>query len=88
MAQVYTPWHMPKGLDILLRRYLLSHVHCCKFCFINFFHMVYFVIRIRGKVYGFTKLIGQATILIFPILQLTPFGLGLIYSPPTRSTKD
>lgn len=52
MAQIYPSWHMPKGLDILLHRYLLSHVHCHKFCFIKFFHMVYFVIRILGNVYG------------------------------------
>lgn len=41
MAQVYTPWHMPKGLDSLLHRYLLSHVHCHKFCFINFLYDIF-----------------------------------------------
>lgn len=23
------PWHLPRGLNVLLHRYLLSHVHCC-----------------------------------------------------------
>lgn len=29
MTQLYCPWLMPKGLDILLNRYLLSHVQSC-----------------------------------------------------------
>lgn len=26
------PWHMPKGLDLLLHRALLSRAHCCPNC--------------------------------------------------------
>ena len=24
-----TPWHLPEGLDTLLHRHQISHVHCC-----------------------------------------------------------
>lgn len=29
MIQLNTPQHIPKGLNTLLHRHLLGHVHCC-----------------------------------------------------------